>query len=73
MGPVIDWQTTGVVIVVGAAVVYLARKVFGQDEPAPPPPSFVPMSQLRRSSGAATPRPASTPSIPSTPGEPPRA
>ncbi|MBM3780458.1 MAG: hypothetical protein FJW29_02115 [Acidobacteria bacterium] len=66
----IDWQMIGVVLVVGAAVVYLGRKVFGQDEPAPPPPSFVPMSQLRRSSGGAGPRPAAPPSAPA---EPPRA
>jgi len=55
MGPVIDWQTLGVVLVVGAAAFYLGRKVFGQDEPPPSPPSFVPLSQLRRSSGPAAP------------------
>jgi hypothetical protein len=44
------WQETGVVVVVGGALVYLARKLFGVGPRARArkPQSFVPLSDLKR-------------------------
>lgn len=44
------WQEAGVVVVVAAAVAYLARKLFGVGPKArkQTPPSFVPLSDLKR-------------------------
>jgi hypothetical protein len=41
------WQEAGVVVVVGGAVYYLARKLFGSPEKKKPT-SFVPLSDLKR-------------------------
>jgi hypothetical protein len=42
------WQEAGVVLVVAGAVGYLARKLFGAAPRKKSPPSFVPLSQLKR-------------------------
>jgi hypothetical protein len=42
------WQEVGVVVIVGGAVAYLARKLFGAAPRRKTPPSFVPLSQLKR-------------------------
>jgi len=42
------WQELGVIVIVGGAVAYLARKFFGTAPRRKPPPSFVPLSQLKR-------------------------
>lgn len=44
------WQEAGVVLIVGGAVGYLARKLFGLGPRPKPkqPPSFVPLSDLKR-------------------------
>ena len=42
------WQEAGVVVVVGAAVAYLARKLFGTVPRRKAPTTFVPLSQLKR-------------------------
>jgi hypothetical protein len=42
------WQEAGVVLVVGAAVAYLARKLFSIGPRRKPPTSFVPLSQVKR-------------------------
>jgi hypothetical protein len=42
------WQEVGVVLIVGAAVVYLARKVFGAGPRPRPTRSFVPLTDLKR-------------------------
>lgn len=41
-------QETGVVMIVGGAVFYLARKLFGAAPKRKPPASFVPLSDLKR-------------------------
>ncbi len=40
------WQEAGVVLVVGAAVVYLIRKIFGR--PRRGTSTFVPLAKIRR-------------------------
>lgn len=42
------WQEVGVVLIVGGAVVYLARKLFGPGPRSKRPRSFVPLSDLKR-------------------------
>ena len=42
------WQEAGVVLIVGGAVAYLARKVFGVRPRARKTQSFVPLSDLKR-------------------------
>lgn len=43
------WQEIGVVVIVAAAVAYLARKLFGLGpRPKKKPQSFVPLSDLKR-------------------------
>ena len=43
------WQEAGVLIVVGGAVVYLARKLFGLGpRPKKKPAAFVPLSSLKK-------------------------
>jgi hypothetical protein len=42
------WQEAGVVVIVGGAVAYLARKLFGAGPRKRTPPSFVPLSALKR-------------------------
>jgi hypothetical protein len=41
-------QDVGVVVIVGGAVAYLARKLFGVGPKRKTPPSFVPLSDLKR-------------------------
>jgi hypothetical protein len=47
----IDWQTAGVVVIVAAAVWYLARKFFGRPK-AKSTTSFVPLATLKKPGGA---------------------
>ena len=42
------WQEAGVVVIVSGAVAYLARKLFGLGPKPKTPPSFVPLSDLKR-------------------------
>ena len=42
------WQEAGIVVIVGGAVAYLARKLFGIGPKRKKPPSFVPLSELKR-------------------------
>jgi hypothetical protein len=42
------WQEAGVVVIVGGAVVYLARKLFGVGPRVRKPKSFIPLSDLKR-------------------------
>ncbi len=42
------WQEAGVVVIVSAAVYYLYRKLFGRSPARKVPPSFVPLSNLKR-------------------------
>jgi hypothetical protein len=42
------WQEAGVVVIVSAAVFYLYRKLFGRGPTRKTPPSFVPLSDLKR-------------------------
>jgi hypothetical protein len=43
------WQEAGVLVVVGGAVVYLARKLFGIGvRPKKKPAGFVPLSSLKK-------------------------
>jgi len=42
------WQEAGVIVIVSGAVAYLARKLFGVGPKPKKPPSFVPLSDLKR-------------------------
>lgn len=42
------WQEAGVVVIVGGAVYYLYRKFFARPTRTQPPPSFVPLADLKR-------------------------
>lgn len=42
------WQDIAVVAIVGSAVYYLYRKLFGGPPKKQTPPSFVPLSDLKR-------------------------
>jgi hypothetical protein len=42
------WQEAGVVMIVGSAVAYLARKLFGAGPRPKKTQSFVPLSDLKR-------------------------
>ena len=42
------WQEAAVVAIVGSAVYYLYRKLFGSSPKKKIPPSFVPLSDLKR-------------------------
>lgn len=43
-----SWQDIGVVIVVGGAVYYLARKVFGSPRQKKPATTFIPLDRLKK-------------------------
>jgi hypothetical protein len=44
----VDWQTVGVVLVVLAAVAFLARRVAGPGRRSKPAETFVPLDRLRK-------------------------
>lgn len=50
MGPVVSWQDGGVVLVVGAAIYYLARKFFFPAKAKAKPVSFISIQQLKSKS-----------------------
>lgn len=42
------WQDAGVILIVGGAVYYLYRKLFGRPSKKTAPTSFVPLSQVKK-------------------------
>jgi hypothetical protein len=43
------WQDAGVILVVGGAVYYLARKLLGvPGRRKAPPPTFIPLSEIKK-------------------------